>query len=548
MKSFSFRDRLQNIEKMQSNYFDLIIIGGGINGAGVARNAASRGMKVAVVEAADFASGTSSRSSKLIHGGIRYLENLEFSLVFEALNERARLFEIAPHLVHPLRFMLPLYKGGRVGMFKMGLGMWLYDALALFQVPEMHERLDASETLARFPELKKQDLLGSYVYSDAYMDDDRLVFETLRSANELGAICANFVKAVGAIFSNEKKVVGIDCEDLLSQKKFKISGRHIVSTVGPWTDELGQLFFQNWEKILRPTKGVHITVPSHRLPLASAVVMAAEERIVFAIPRPDMVIIGTTDTDYKNSPGEVVTTDEDVRYLLGIAANYFGAAHLELSDVIGCYAGIRPLVKDNSSSEGKTSREHTILDDERGVTFVAGGKYTTYRAMAEEIVEHVLDAFSIEERIKFGKSQTEVPLNPFATLDTIEKAGMQLERWAQATRYSASAISKLIDRHGLEAGELIRNKHPLPGRRWTPLQLEALHAIRNTMCLNLDDFLARRVPMMLAEFDHGICFLDEIIEVFSIELNWSEDQANLQKQRVIAYIEKNQIDQFRAKQ
>jgi glycerol-3-phosphate dehydrogenase len=170
---FSHRTRRENLEKLKAEKFDLVIIGGGISGAGVARDAVSRGMRVALVEANDFASGTSSRSSKLIHGGIRYLENLEFGLVFEALTERRNLFEMAPHLVHPLRFLLPLYKGGRVGMFKLGLGMWLYDALSTFEAPQMHERLSSAEVLARAPLLASKDLLGGYVYSDAYMDDDR---------------------------------------------------------------------------------------------------------------------------------------------------------------------------------------------------------------------------------------------------------------------------------------------------------------------------------------------------------------------------------------
>jgi len=225
MKTFSVWDRLLNIEKMKNQEFDLVIIGGGINGAGIARDAVSRGMSVALVEAHDFASGTSSRSSKLIHGGIRYLENYEFKLVFEALNERTRLFEMAPHLVHPLRFMLPVYKGGRVGMALMGLGMWAYDALSLFQAPEMHEHLDVEESMDRMTALREEDLLGSYVYSDAYMDDDRLVYETLRSAHEQGAVCVSYVKASGAQFAKDGQISAITCEDQITHEKFTIKAQ-----------------------------------------------------------------------------------------------------------------------------------------------------------------------------------------------------------------------------------------------------------------------------------------------------------------------------------
>ena len=426
MKKFSYLSRKKNIELMQdfSTEFDLVIIGGGINGAGVARDASLRGMKVALVEAHDFASGTSSRSSKLIHGGIRYLENLEFHLVFEALNERTKLFEMAPHLVHPLRFMIPLYKKSRVGMFKMGLGMWLYDALSLFQTPEMHERLNVKETIERMPTLAPEELIGSFVYSDAYMDDDRLVHETLRSANENGALCANYVKATGASFNSDGKMISIDCLDTIGQKKFAIRGKHIISTVGAWTDSVAESFFKDWKKILRPTKGIHITIAKNRLPLSSAVVMGAEnsDRIIFGIPRHEMVIVGTTDTDYKELPDGVVATPEDIKYLLSIVEFYFPGAKLKESDILASYAGVRPLVKDNSSSAGKTSREHTILNDPRGVTFAAGGKYTTYRLMSEQIVDSSLKYFSIEDRVKFKTVSTAIPLNSWISPESYQQA------------------------------------------------------------------------------------------------------------------------------
>ncbi|MCB0349617.1 MAG: FAD-dependent oxidoreductase, partial [Bdellovibrionales bacterium] len=268
--SLSLLVRKNNIEKMQREVFDLIIIGGGISGAGVARDAAMRGMKVALVEADDFASGTSSRSSKLIHGGIRYLENFEFGLVFEALRERQNLFEMAPHLVHPLRFMLPVYEGARVGMFKLGLGMWAYDALSSFEAPELHSRQDKAEALQHNPYLNPEKLAGSYIYSDAYMDDDRLVIETLRSAASHGACIANYVRASGAKFK-EGQLSELVCQDALSKKEFSIKGRHFVSTVGPWTDLVANELLGEWRRIMRPSKGVHLTFSRKRLPIDEAV-------------------------------------------------------------------------------------------------------------------------------------------------------------------------------------------------------------------------------------------------------------------------------------
>jgi len=536
MKRFSHFERSQIIQTMQDDVFDLCIIGGGINGAGVARDAVSRGMKVALIEAHDFASGTSSRSSKLIHGGIRYLENMEFHLVFEALNERTRLFEMAPHLVHPLRFMIPLYENSRVGMFKMGLGMWLYDALALFQAPEMHERLNAEESMSRMPALAPKDLRGSYIYSDAYMDDDRLVHETMRSAVEMGAVCANFVKATGAGFNSQGKIEAVECEDQLSQKKFRIRAKHVVSCVGPWTDDLGEKIFRDWKSILRPTKGIHLTLQKSRLPLTSAVVMAAErsDRIVFGIPRHEMVLIGTTDTDYRELPDGVVATAEDVKYLLEITRQYFPGAAITEKDIVATYAGVRPLVKDQSSSEGKTSREHVIIDDARGLTLVAGGKYTTYRLMSEQVVSHSLKFFSFDERVRFSKSDTTKALNAYADVNSFNQSLAMTSIWARETGRPESDIQKLAERYGMEAAEIL-HFYPAHYNYW---QLEAAQSIDHTLCLNLTDFYARRVPLFLAELQHGMPQLESICQVFREKLSWSDSEMQKQKEALRAYMDR----------
>lgn len=525
MKYFSPKTRVENISKLESETFDVLIIGGGITGAGVARDAAMRGLKVALIEGRDFAFGTSSRSSKLVHGGIRYLENMEFKLVFEALSERSKLFEIAPHLVHPLRFMIPLFKDSRVGMFKMGLGMLLYDMLALFQTPEMHERLNQNESLLRMPILKKDDLKGSYVYSDAYMDDDRLTHETLRSANEAGACAVNYVRALRSVFQ-EGKVCAVEVQDAKSDRRFKIKCNHVVSTVGPWTDLVGPQLVDDWKKILRPTKGIHLTLSKDLLNLSSAVVMAAQagNRIVFAIPRHEMVIIGTTDTDFTGDPADAKADVEDVRYLLEVTNNYFPGANLKPDDIISSYVGVRPLVKDDSGNEGKTSREHTILKDERGFHFVAGGKYTTYRLMSEQIVDSVLKTLPIEKRLQYKKCETVSPLNEYIGHDAL-----LLARSQAATETEV----KLVERFGMEGFEIIENY----GYDQSYWQLEAYHAINSTMCLTLTDFYTRRVPLILAYQDHGIEFLEEIAQVFKKELILTTNEIEKQKTDLKNYIQ-----------
>lgn len=528
MNHFSAGDRKNIIEQLKTEHFDLVIVGGGITGAGTARDAASRGMKVALVEAADFASGTSSRSSKLIHGGIRYLENMEFGLVFEALSERRILFEIAPHLVHPLRFMLPVYQDFRVGMFKMSLGMWLYDALSQFEAPEMHQRWDKKDSLIEMPILTEAGLKGSFAYYDAYMDDDRLVMETMRSAHRQGACPVNYMKA-GALKLTDGKVSGLEVTDQYNHEKFTIRAQHVISSVGPWTDIIGHEWIQKWKDIMRPSKGIHLTLAKERLPIRDAVVMVSddEKRIVFAIPRHEMVIIGTTDTDFKGDPSTVHTDRADVEYLLNIVGEYFPGAKIEEKDILSSYAGVRPLVHDGSTTESKTSREHVIFSDPQGITFVAGGKYTTYRNMAEQTVRHALQFFSFEQQQKFKDSKTKIPLNPLVTLETLQKADLQIDRWAEEFALARPFVAKLVERHGMEALDILKNGAGQPlatnaeARFW---QLEAIHAIDQTMCTKLTDFVLRRTPLFLARADHGHPLLAALKPIFQFKLGLSDAQ------------------------
>lgn len=532
IKGFSFQKRLINITKMQKQTYDLVIVGGGITGAGVARDAASRGMKVALIEARDFSEGTSSRSSKLIHGGIRYLENLEFGLVFESLSERSHLFEMAPHLVHPLRFMLPVYKNSRVGMFKLGLGMWLYDALALFQAPRMHECLSKDETMERMPYLDDTDLRGSYEYSDAYMDDDRLVIETLRSADLYGAHCVNYVEAQSPVYNENGKLVALNCVDKNSNKTFKISGKHFVSSVGPWTDIFAESIFDQWKPIMRPSKGVHLTFSKQRFPLEQAVVMAEGSRIVFGIPRHEMVIVGTTDTDFKDRPENVSSTQEDVDYILKVANEYFPKANLQESDIIASYSGVRPLVDDGSDTEGKTSREHSIFSDKRGITFVTGGKYTTYRHMAEQTVNEVLEQMPLEESMQWPRTQTYEPLNPKVTEESFRWSKLKVEEWSREFNLAIEQTQKLVDRHGPEAFDILAYTQSYQHVEDYELKLwliEAEHAIQHGMCLSLADFYLRRSPLFLSYPSNGFKYLEPIAEVFKERLLLSEEQLQAQK-------------------
>ncbi len=523
MNPLGREQRNQNLVRMNREVFDLLVIGGGITGAGVARDASSRKMNVALVEGSDFASGTSSRSSKLIHGGIRYLENKEFKLVFEALSERKTLFEIAPHLVHPMRFMIPMFKGSRVSFFLMGLGMWAYDMLSLFQAPEIHKRLRAEETLDVQKELKSNELVGSYIYYDAYMDDDRLTIETIRSASNFGAAIGNYLRVQSV--KKEKEHFLVDVVDTIKNESIQIHCKKIISCTGPWTDIFGSQIEKNWKTRLRPTKGIHIILPRNKLPLNQAIVMGAEKssRIIFGIPRGEYLIVGTTDTDYPGNPGEVRSDKDDIEYLLKVLKSYFPGSHISVADIISSYSGVRPLVKDDSDTPGKTSREHLIFTDNLGIMHVTGGKYTTYRKMAEDAVEELLHAMSLEKRYEFKHSRTHEPIN-----DLVNE---QNYRDYKAQQTTVEGI-RMAERYGPEA-ELIMKVYP---SRYTTLQKEVAFHIDNTLCLNIADFYIRRSSLFLYHRDHGLSKFQEIATVFSDKLGFDSAQIIANQEFLEEYI------------
>ncbi len=533
---FSAITRKKNIERLKEEVFDLVIIGGGITGAGVARDAASRGLRVALVEARDFAEGTSSRSSKFIHGGVRYLENFEFGLVFEALSERALLFKLAPHLVHPLRFVIPIYKKSRVGYWKMLAGMWLYDLLALFETPQMHESLNSEEVQERLPDLNSTELVGAMEYSDAYTDDDRLVVETLRDANRRGACLVNYLR-VDTVEGDQSDVHSLNVVDSLTGESFEVKGVQYLSSVGPWTDIFGHSVDKSWKDRLRPTKGVHLVFSREKIPVKKAVVMAVEKRIIFVIPRHEMVIVGTTDTDFQQNPETVTTDSSDVTYILKALNDYFPNLNVQEEDIYSSYAGVRPLVNDGSSTEGKTSREHEIWSTGQNLTFIAGGKYTTYRKMSEETVDHILSKMTFDKSMAFSQSQTKEALNPRVTQTLFDRILLKEKYYAEKYNLDSSIVQRLLFRHGDEAVDIMKiiaehySCYTGSEAYWMG---EAHFAIQNTMCLTLKDFYWRRSPLFLSTMDHGIQYLKNITKVFEDLLDWDEEKVRYEQEKLLS--------------
>ncbi len=518
MSELSFQTRAESLRRFESDTFDFLVIGGGITGAAVARDAAQRGLQVALVERDDFAGGTSSRSSKLIHGGLRYLENMEFGLVFEALSERALLLKTAPHLVRPLKFFLPVYQGDPHGKGILGLGLWLYDLLALFRAPGFHKNLSKKRMLEAVPFLKDDGLKGGFSYYDASMWDDALAVETLRAAAGEGAAIANYVEAVRPV-EKDGRVAGFECVDRETGRAFRLRAKVTISCTGPWTDELGARFESDWKPWLATSKGVHLVFDLKRIPIPGAMVMShpTDGRISFVIPRTDLgagvVIVGTTDSPAPTDPARAEVSRDDVAYLLELLQRYFPTLKLGREDILSSYVGVRPLMAPPSAEGGvslqKVSREHHIAMGSKGAVFVAGGKYTTHRKMAEEIVDFTLDAWDdgragvIASRpgVKPRDPHTKDPINPhLGAGETVRPEFAQLfDRYGAEAQTAAQASDE-----GVPAVE------GFPKLAW---QLE--HQVHNGMVLHLDDFYLRRVPLYLARMDHGLPFAEALARVLS---------------------------------
>ncbi len=387
--ALSWRDHAR--QRLTRDHFDLLIIGGGINGAGIARDAALRGLSVALLERDDFASGTSSRSSRLVHGGVRYLEHGFFHLVFESSRERRILLEIAPHLVRPLQFTWPVYKGARIPKWKLNAGLWLYDLLAAFRNVARHRSLNTAQVLATEPKLKRDGLKGGATYYDAATNDARLTIANVVDAVSAGAAALNYAEVTSLLFERGR-VSGASARDRFSQAVFEVRAKSVVNATGPWTDAISRIESPSSRAAVLGTKGVHIAVPAERVGNRAAITMLAhaDQRVMFVLPGATHTIIGTTDTHTDERPDQVRATRADVTYLLDAANAYFPEAKLTSDDVVCAWAGIRPLIASgNSGDPAGASREHAITVGARGVIAVTGGKLTTYRSMSEEVVDRV---------------------------------------------------------------------------------------------------------------------------------------------------------------
>ncbi|MBX9927925.1 MAG: glycerol-3-phosphate dehydrogenase/oxidase [Gemmatimonadaceae bacterium] len=510
------------LDRLRREPFDLLVIGGGITGAGVARDAALRGLRVALVEQGDFASGTSSRSSRLVHGGVRYLEQGWFHLVFEASRERRTLLRIAPHLVRPLPFTWPVYRGDRVPRWKLRAGLTLYDLLALFRNVGRHRALDAAEVHAREECLRETALLGGAAYWDAATDDARLTLANALDAVAHGAAVLNHL-AVRALTFDSATCTGAEVVDRAGGSAFPVQARVVVNATGPWTDVIRRQEDPDAPTALRGTKGVHVAVPRARLPIRGAVTLTAPQdgRVMFLLPAGALSIIGTTDTRSEAAPDQVRASEADVRYLLEAANAFVPTAALQRDDVVSAWAGLRPLVATSRErTPSSSSREHAITRGARGVITVTGGKLTTYRAMAAEVVDQVERALGVAHR---PARTAELPL-PGGAFDGIAASVLA----ARAACRDADIATRLVTAYGADWPSVwaLAEADPSLAARLDPalpfIGAEVMHAVARELAVTLGDLLIRRVPVAFAARDHGAAIAARLAPTIGARLGWTD--------------------------
>jgi glycerol-3-phosphate dehydrogenase len=503
-----------------TRHFDVLVIGGGITGAGIARDAALRGLAVALVERDDFASGTSSRSSRLIHGGVRYLEHGHLRLVFESSRERRLLLRLAPHLVRPLDFTWPVYAGARVPRWKLLAGLTLYDLLALFRNVAPHRRLDAAAVLAREPQLRRDGLVGGARYFDAATNDIRLTLANALGARAAGALVVNHAE-VRQLMREGGRVVGVHVRDTLAGGEARVRARVVVNAAGPWGDEVRRLDTPAGAPALRGTKGVHIALPRGRLGNHGALTLLSPDdgRVFFILPGESQTIVGTTDTETSAAPDEVRASREDVGYLLRSASHFFPDARLAERDVVAAWAGIRPLVAAAFGDEpASASREHAVTRGTPGVLSISGGKLTTYRTMAAEVVDVVERELGRPAR---APTTTTIPL-PGGAIASLTREIADAERVA-GHRVGAHLVGAYGDAWR-RVWKLTEQERALaePVTADLPyLRAELRYAVEHELACTVSDLLIRRTHVAFETRDHGASVAGDCAALVAPHLGWS---------------------------
>lgn len=532
---FSCKERPDIINRLSQGEFDILVLGGGITGAGIALDAVARGLKVGLIEKYDFAFGTSSRSTKLIHGGLRYLKQLQFGLVKEVGRERRTVYQNALHLVRPQKMLLPIVKGGSLGKWSMKVALNLYDRLAGVEHQEKHLMLNKKSTFISEPLLHRSQTLGAGLYYEYRTDDNRLVIEVIKKAVEMGAVALNYIDFKQFVY-DEHKISG--CEFTVDEQSLVIKARVVINATGPWVDEIRQLDRKEmFTKKLFLSKGVHLTVARARLPLRQSVYFDVhqDKRMIFAVPREQVVYIGTTDTAYPASPENPPIEAKDVHYLLDAVNHLFPEVNLTVSDVLSGWAGVRPLIYEEGKSPSQMSRKDEIMTSKSGLISIAGGKLTGYRLMAEKVVDKAVESLSAQtsykRKTKIGpgfSSNIKVCGVEYRTELELQKAREEFLAQAKIIQFPEEEMSKLFYRYGSNTEIVLahNNSHKLtPDQILNMLFAECWYAIHYEMCTCLTDFLIRRTGLLFFEKDRADKYAEELNRWMGQQLDWNPLQA-----------------------
>jgi len=540
-RAFSILSRPSELAAAAAEELDVLIVGMGATGAGVALDAASRGLRVAVIDKGDLASGTSSKSSKLVHGGLRYLENYEFGLVREGVVERQVLLTIAPHIVRPMDFLYPVWPDTAKRRL-LGLGLTTYDVFAFASLAgrggntRRHERISAEEAIALAPAMRDSGLAYSYLYGDCATDDARLVLAVVQAARRYGALTITHAEATG-LTTTDGRVDGAHVEDRLTGESLTLRARYVVNATGVWVDVLQGLEEPGRHAVVQPSKGVHVVVPRERLPLKEASILLPSKqgdgRSMFAIPWGRQTILGTTDTPYDGALDELSLTGDDLDYVLA-AGNAVFKQGLTADDVLGAWAGVRPLIRqEGSSAMSDISRRHSLVEGSGGLLTITGGKLTTYRRMAKDVVDRIVERDGRKARCRTD----DIPLSGTRPVDALER---EVSAACRVLGLDDEVATNLVRQCGETAQHVLSlvAAEPALAERLSPaaphIAAEVVHAARSEGVATLDDVLSRRTRLSLRAKDAALPTAPLAASLLARELGRDEAWADAQ---VTAYVE-----------
>lgn len=530
---FNAQKRAEVIEELQTTKFDIVIIGGGITGAGIALDAATRGLKVALIEKNDFASGTSSKSTKLIHGGLRYLKNFEFKLVKNVGKERAIAYKNAPHLVIPEKMMLPIRKGGTYSKFSTSIGLWIYDKLAGVKGKDKRKMLNATKTIAEAPLLKKQNLLGSGFYAEYRTDDARLTLEVIKTAYKNKALPINYCKADEIVYDSiSNHVNGLVCTDVLSDKSFQINSKYVVNATGPWSDIFREKDGSLTLKHMHLTKGVHIVIEKEKLPIKHSIYFDVNDgRMIFAIPRLNKVYIGTTDTDYDSDIDHPLTTVDDVEYLIEAVNQQFEVTNLTKKDVVSSWSGLRPLIHEEGKKPGEISRKDEIFISQSGLITIAGGKLTGYRLMAKKVVDLIAKKENVNHRCV--TDSIKIIGGEFKTPSLVEGFKLSIKSRLKSLNLNEELADYFVHTYGKQTNKILeifyqqKFTHIIEAEAWFALRYDAVYTFL--------DFFLRRTAKINFMPETVMTELEIVSPMFEEFLGWNKTTTRQMKRELKNY-------------